>query len=168
MTKATLNMAGRFFILVLVQVLIFNHINFLGYINTYIYVLFILLFPAKNNRTLFVFISFLLGFCVDVFSDSGGVHAAACVSLAYIRPVFLKFTFGTVYDYQSVKFHQTDFSSRFTYFSSLILIHHFILFSLEIFNISKILLILQKTLFSGIFTILLCLIITLLFSPKRR
>ena len=168
MTKATLNLAGRFIILVLVQVLILNHINFMGYINPYIYILFIILFPANNNRTLFVFLAFLLGFCVDVFSDSGGVHAAACVTIAYIRPIFLKFSFGTVYDYQSIKFDQTDFGSKLTYFSALIFIHHLIMYFLEIFNISNAILILQKTLFSGIFTILLCLIITTLFSPKRK
>lgn len=161
-------MAGRFIILVLAQALIFNHINFLGYINPYIYILFIILFPANNNRTLFILLAFLLGFSVDLFSDSGGVHAAACVTIAYIRPIFLKFSFGTVYDYQSIKFNQTDFGSRLTYFSALIFIHHLLMFSLEIFNISKIILILQKTLFSGIFTIILCLIITLLFSPKRK
>ncbi|OBX25442.1 rod shape-determining protein MreD [Gelidibacter algens] len=168
MTKVALNMAARFVVLILVQVLIFNHINFMGYINPYIYILFIILFPVNNNRTLFVFLAFLLGFCVDVFSDSGGIHAAACVTLAFIRPVFLKFSFGMVYDYQSIKFSQTDFSSRLIYFSALIFIHHFIMYSLEIFNISKIILILQKTLFSSIFTILLCLIITILFSKKRK
>lgn len=161
-------MSVRFVVLILIQVLIFNHINFMGYINPYIYILFIILFPANNNRTLFVFLGFLLGLCVDIFSDSGGVHAAACVTIAYIRPIFLKFSFGTVYDYQSIKFNQIDFGSKLTYFSALIFIHHFIMFSLEIFNISKILLILQKTLFSGIFTILLCLIITILFSQKRK
>ena len=168
MTKVTLNIAARFVILVLVQVLIFSHIDFMGYINPYIYVLFVLLYPANNNRTLFIFIAFLLGFSVDVFSDSGGVHAAACLTMAYVRPVFLKFSFGTVYDYQSIKFDQIDFGSRLTYFSALVFIHHFIMFSFEIFNISKIILILEKTLFSGIFTILLCLIITILFSPKRK
>ena len=161
-------MTARFIILVLVQVLILNHINFMGYINPYIYILFIILYPANNNRTLFIFLAFLLGLCVDVFSDSGGVHAAACVTIAYIRPVFLKFSFGTVYDYQSIKFDQIDFGNRLTYFSALVFIHHLMMFSLEIFNISKIILILEKTLFSGIFTIILCLIITILFSPKRK
>ncbi len=161
-------MTARFIILVLVQVLILNHINFLGYINPYIYILFIILYPANNNRTLFVFLAFLIGLCVDVFSDSGGVHAAACVTVAYIRPVFLKFSFGTVYDYQSIKFDQIDFGNKLTYFSALVFIHHLIMFSLEIFNISKILLILEKTLFSGIFTIILCLIISILFSQKRK
>lgn len=168
MTKETLNLAASFVILVLAQALIFSHIDFMGYINPYIYILFIILFPANNNRTLFVFLAFLLGLVVDVFSDSGGVHAAACVTLAYIRPVFLKFSFGTIYDYQSIKFSQTDFSSKLTYFSALIFIHHLIMYSLEIFNISKIVLILQKTLFSGIFTIILCLIVTILFSQKRQ
>ena len=161
-------MAARFVVLVLVQVLIFNHIDFMGYINPYIYILFIILYPANNNRTLFIFLAFLLGLSVDVFSDSGGVHAAACVTIAYIRPVFLKFSFGTVYDYQSIKFDQIDFGNKLTYFSALVVIHHLIMFSLEVFNISKIILILEKTLFSGIFTILLCLIITILFSPKRK
>ncbi|MGC1631840.1 MAG: rod shape-determining protein MreD [Gelidibacter sp.] len=168
MTKATLNIAARFIILVLVQVLIFNHIDFLGYINPYIYILFILLYPANNDRTSFVLLAFLLGLSVDVFSDSGGVHAAACVTAAYIRPVFLKFSFGTVYDYQSIKFDQMDFGSKLTYFSAMVIVHHLIMFSLEIFNISKILLILEKTLFSGIFTIMLCLIISILFSKKRK
>ena len=168
MTKVTLNMTARFIILVLVQVLIFNHINFLGYITPYIYILFIILSPANNNRTLFVFLAFLLGLSVDLFSDSGGVHAAACVTVAYIRPVFLKFSFGTVYDYQSIKFDQIDFGNKLTYFSALVIIHQLIMFSLEIFNISKIILILQKTLFSGIFTIILCLIVSILFSQKRK
>ena len=41
----------RFFVLILIQVLICNHINFLGYINPYIYILFVILFPVKNNRS---------------------------------------------------------------------------------------------------------------------
>ena len=91
-----------------------------------------------------------------MFLDSGGVHAAASVTIAYIRPLFLKFSFGASYDHQTVKFSNTEFGQRFTYITILVLIHHLILFSLEIFNVSQILLILKKTLFSSIFTVLLC------------
>ena len=135
----------RFIVLILVQAIVLNNINFLGYINPYLYILFILLYPAKNNRMLFIFISFLLGLGVDLFSDSGGVHAAACVTIAYMRPVVLKFAFGTSYDYQTIKFSLTEFGQRLTYFSILIIVHHIILFSLEIFNSTKILLILKKS-----------------------
>lgn len=158
----------RFIVLVTVQVLICNHINFLGYINPYIYILFIILFPVKNNRLLFVFLGFLLGLTVDMFLDTGGIHAAASVSIAYARPVLLKSSFGTIYEYQSIKFDLVDFGSKLTYIVFVTLVHHFILFSLEIFSISKILLILQKTLFSSIFTILLCVLLTIIFSRKTK
>lgn len=158
----------RFIVLVLAQALVLNNINFLGYINPYIYILFIILFPIKNNRMLFIFLSFLLGLCVDLFLDSGGVHAAACVTIAFIRPLVLKFSFGMIYEHQTIKFNNTEFGQRLSYFAILTFIHHLLLFSLEIFNTSKILLILTKTLFSGIFTIVLCLLITVLFSQKRK
>lgn len=154
--------------LILAQVLVFNHINFLGQINPYPYILFVLLYPVKNNRTLFIFMSFIFGLCVDIFSNSGGVHAAACVSIAFIRPVLLKFCFGMLYEHQNVKFNNTDLSNRLLYFSILTVVHHLILFSLEVFNISSILLILQNTLFSSIFTILLCFLFSVLFSSKQR
>lgn len=158
----------RFVLLAGLQVSILNHINFLGYLNPYGYILFILLFPIKNNRTLFIFLSFLLGLTIDIFSDSGGIHAAACVSIAYVRPIILKFSFGTVYEYQTIKFDTVEFSSKFIYIIIMTVIHHFILFSLEIFNISKVILTFQKTLFSSIFTIILCIMITVIFSRKTK
>jgi len=158
----------RFISLVLVQVIVLNHINFLGYINPYIYILFIILYPINNNRMLFIFLSFLLGLSVDLFLDSGGVHAAACVSIAYIRRLFLKFAFGTTYEHQTVKINASDIGQRLTYFTLITIVHHLILFSLEVFNTSKVLLILKKTLFSSIFTIILCVLITILFSRKSK
>ncbi|KJD31960.1 rod shape-determining protein MreD [Tamlana nanhaiensis] len=158
----------HFFALVLVQVLIFNHVNFLGYINPYPYILFIALFPVKNNRLVLIFISFLLGLSIDLFLDTGGIHAGASVCIAYARPVILKFAFGTIYEHQTVKFNAVDFGSKLMYFTILTAIHHLILFSLEVFNMSKIILILQKTLFSSIFTILISLSITIVFSRKTR
>jgi rod shape-determining protein MreD len=158
----------RFFSLVVFQVLILNHINFLGYINPYIYILFIALFPIKNNRMTLILLSFLLGLTIDLFLDSGGVHAAASVLIAYARPVILKSSFGTIYEHQTIKFNSVDFGSKLTYFTILTVIHHFVLFSLEIFSFSKIILVLQKTLFSSIFTIFLSVIITILFSRKTK
>lgn len=168
MNSVTLNSILRFVSLVLLQGLVLNHVNFLGYINPYPYILFVALFPINNNRTLFIFLAFLLGLSVDFFTDSGGIHAAASVTIAYIRPPILKFSFGTIYDNQTIKFNQIDLGSRMVYFSILALFHHLILFSLEVFNFSDIILILKKTLFSSIFTIILCTLFSILFSPKRK
>ncbi|OZV69145.1 rod shape-determining protein MreD [Winogradskyella aurantia] len=158
----------RFIVLLLVQVVICNNINFLGYINPYIYIIFIFLFPIRDNRLTLLLLSFLLGLFIDMFSDSGGVHAAASVVLAYARPVLLKTSFGMLYEHQSVKFTTTDIGSLFTYITFGTLIHHLTLFSLEIFNISSILLILKKTLFSSTFTIIVSILIIILFSRNRK
>lgn len=168
MNSLNINSIIRFAVLILAQVLLFNHINFIGSINPYPYILFILLFPVNNNRTLFIFISFMLGLFIDIFSDSGGVHAAACVTIAFARPPILKFAFGMIYEHQNIKFSNTEFGNRVIYFLILIILHHLILFSLEIFNISNILLVLKKTLFSTVFTLILCILISILFSKRQR
>ena len=128
----------RFILLVLLQVVVFNNINFLGNINPYLYIVFIALFPVKNNRIIIIFLSFLLGLTVDIFSDTGGIHAAACVFIAYIRPLILKFSFGMIYEHQSIKFNAVEFGEKLTYLSILTVIHHFTLFYLEVFSASKI------------------------------
>ncbi|MGA1226400.1 MAG: rod shape-determining protein MreD [Tamlana sp.] len=158
----------RFIALVFAQVLIFNHINFMGYINPYPYILFIALFPVKNNRIVLILLSFLIGISIDLFLDTGGIHAGASVFIAYVRPLILKFSFGTIYEYQSIKFNTVDFGAKLTYFTFLAIMHHLVLFSLEIFSVSKIILVLQKTLFSSIFTILLSISITIIFSRKTK
>jgi len=158
----------RFVVLLLLQVLIFSNINFLGYINPHVYILFILLFPVKNNRMTIIFLSFLIGLSIDMFLDTGGINAGASVLIAYIRPAALKFSFGTLYDHQSINFNTTELGQNITYISILTVIHHFTYFTLETFNFSKILLILQNTLYSSIFTILLCVLITIIFSRKKK
>ena len=157
----------RFIGLVLLQVIVCSNINFLGDLNPFVYVIFIFLYPIVNNRLLFIFISFLLGLSIDIFLDSGGIHAAASVTIAYIRPLFLKFSFGASYDYQSLKFSNTNFSQRLVYFLMLIVIHHFILFSLVLFDENKIALIIQQALYSSIFTLVVCLLFSSLFSKKE-
>lgn len=158
----------RFILLLLVQVMICNQIDLFGYIDPYIYIIFIFLFPIKDERLILLLTSFLLGMLVDLFSDSGGVHSAAAVSLAYARPILLKSSFGMLYEHHSIKFNTTDLGSLIGYITIGTFIHHFILFSLEIFNISSILLILKKTLFSSIFTITLSVLIIILFSRNKK
>ncbi len=128
--------------------------------------LFILIFPFTGNKSLLISLSFLLGLSIDFFSDSGGVHAAASVFIAYLRPFLLKFSFGVSYEYNAIKLSKVTFIERLSYISMMILLHHTVLFSLEIFSTSRVLLILKSTLFSGIFSLFLILCSLVLFSRK--
>ena len=157
----------RFILLVLLQVTIFNYVDFLGYINPMIYILFIILFPLRNNRMVFLIVAFFLGLSVDMFSDTGGIHAGASVLLAYIRPTITKFSFGSLNEFYNVKFNAIDFAKRFTYIIIMVIIHHFVVYSLDFFNFFQILNILKYTLFSGIFSVFLILIMTITFSSKK-
>ncbi len=157
----------RFILLLLLQVVLLNQINFLGYINPYVYILFILVYPFTGNKALLIFLAFLLGLTVDIFGDSGGIHAAASTFIAYIRPAILKFSFGVSYQYNTIRISTTAFGERITYIALMVFIHHLLLFSLEIFNFNHILLILKSTLFSGIFSVILIICLVLLFSRKN-
>ena len=106
------------------QALVLNHINFLGFINPYLYILFIIVFPLTGNKSLLIFLSFLLGLSVDMFSDSGGIHAAASVVIAYLRPLALKFSFGVSYEYNTVKINKAPLSERFIYVTMMVVVHH--------------------------------------------
>ncbi len=159
---------SRFIILVLVQVLILNHINFLGYINPYLYILFVILLPIGLEQWKTLFFSFLIGLCIDVFEDTGGVYAASCLVIAYFRPLLLRFAYGLSYDYQTLKFYKTPLKERFVYVALMVVLHNLVLFSLLFFDVSHLVLILKNILFSSIFTILLILIVTSLFQKSKR
>ena len=158
----------RFILLILAQVAVFNKINLFGFVNPYPYILFILLYPVNGNKNGLLLASFLLGISMDMFSNSGGVHAAACVTLAYLRPTFFKFSFGLSYEYQTVKINDRLTPERFSFILISVLTHHLILFLLEIFRFSFFWNILLRTILGTIFTLALCIILIYLFKPSKN
>lgn len=162
-----LNLA-RFILLLAAQIVIFNNIDLFGYINPYPYILFILLYPVNTNRARLLIASFLLGLTVDLFSNSGGVHAASCLILAYVRPSFFKFSFGLSYEYQTIKINDRLSPERFTFILISILTHHTILFFLEFFKFTFIFDALLRTIVTTLFTLLVSILIIYLFKPNKK
>lgn len=158
----------RFVFLVLLQGLVLSRINLFGYINPYFYVLFILLLPIKMKQTKVLFWSFLLGLCVDFFAYSGGVHAAACLVIAYLRPAFLRLSFGVSYESQTMKLQNTSLGVRLQYISLMVMVHHFVLFSLEVFNFAHIFVILKRTLLSGLLSTILLFLSMIVFVRHKK
>lgn len=158
----------RFVFLLAIQIVVFNNINFLGYISPYPYILFIILYPVNGNKFGLLMASFFLGVIMDMFSNSGGIHAAACLVLAYYRPYLFKFSFGLSYEYQTIRLNDVLTPERFSFILLSVVVHHLVLFILEAFKISFILDVLIRTIFSAIFTIIICIIIIYIIKPNKR
>lgn len=158
----------RFILLLAVQIIIFNNMNFLGYISPFPYLLFIILYPVNANKSVLLIASFLLGLTMDMFSNSGGIHATACLVLAFLRPYIFKFAFGLSYEYQTIKLNDVITPERFSFILLSVVIHHFTLFLLEAFQFNFFLDILLRTLLSTVFTIIICIIIIYLIKPNKR
>lgn len=163
-----LNLPILFFSLLLLQVFILNNILFLGYINPYLYIAFVFLYPLQENRIPFLFYSFLLGVSVDFFSDSGGIHAFSIIVIAYVRLFFVRLYFRKVVaDYPFFNLKTESFSKVFNYVTTLTLIHHLIYFSFANFSFNNYSNVLLNTLYSGIFTLLLYFLGSIIFTNKE-
>lgn len=135
------------------------------------YVMVILILPFETNKLIVLLASFLLGVFVDYFYDSSGLHAAACTAMGFSRHYVLKYIAPRDgYDI-GVKPTVEDMGLEWflRYAGTLILIHHFFLFYLEIFRFSEFFSTLLRVILSSIGTFSLIYIIQLLFlSNKRR
>lgn len=159
----------RFILLVTIQVVLVSNVQLFGYSSPYIYILFLIGFPLNVNRNLFIILGFLLGLCIDIWSNTGGVHAGASVLIAYLRPFLLKISFGVSYEHNNIKLVQAEFKQQIVYLFFMVFIHHLTLFALENFSTKLLLQTLESTAVTSIFSIVLIYSILILFSrpPKR-
>ena len=153
-----------------VQVLIIKNIELGRFINPFIYVLFIIVLPFETPKWLLLLSAFTIGITIDMFYNTSGMHAAACVFIAYIRPGVLKlfsprdgYEFGTqpTIQYLGVPWF-------ISYSVILIVLHHFILFYIEVFRFSEFFSTFFRVILSSIFTLLLVVITQYLFNRKKE
>lgn len=160
----------RFIVLVLLQVLVFQRIDFnWEYVSILIYPLFILMLPLQTSRLLLIILGFVLGMTIDLFYQSPGVHASASVFTAYIRPFVLKIlepANGYPANAAPSKFH-LGANWFFLYAGILLFTHSFFYFSVEVFTYVYFLEILLKTLVCFVISYLLVVIHQFLINPKE-
>ncbi len=160
----------RFFVLIALQVLLLDHINLGGYINPSLYVFFILLLPFEIPGWLLLILAFLIGLGVDVFSNSTGLHTAASVFMAYIRPWVIRKT-GAPADYEgNLKPGIADMGFRWflIYAAILIFAHQFAVALLDTFRFAEAGLISIRLALSTAFTLVLVIISEYLFMRRRK
>jgi cell shape-determining protein MreD len=161
---------SRCSILMAVQVAVLNNVQFSGYINPFLYISFIMILPVRIPKALLLVIAFITGLVIDVFSDTLGMHAAACVLMAYVRPGLLKIMAPRdgyeAESYPSVR--ELGFTWFLIYASALTFIHHLLLFNVEVFRFSEFFSTLLRVILSSIATMLLIMISQYLFGRAVR
>lgn len=162
----------RFCLFILVQVYVLNQVPPLHHLVTpYIYFLFILWLPFKMGRRSVMVLAFALGFALDCFTKTYGLHAAACVFIAYFRPFLINVLIsqeGAESNYNEPSIKSMGFTPYFTYVAILTLLHHSLLFFLEALQTGGYFYFILKTLLSSAVSLLLILLTELLFVRKQR
>ena len=155
MINSILRYGAILIILILLQVFLFNNIQFSGYVNPYVYIMFILLLPVELPSWILLITAFFTGLIIDFFMSTPGMHAGASVMAAFIRPHVLRII-SPRDGYEpgaSPSMLMYGFRWFLIYTTVLVTAHHFILFFLEVFRFSDFLRTILRVLISSAFTI---------------
>ncbi|MEO6288808.1 MAG: rod shape-determining protein MreD [Ginsengibacter sp.] len=162
----------RFCLFILVQVFVLNNVPPLHHLVTpYIYFLFILWLPFKMGRKNVMILAFSLGFVLDCFTKTYGLHAASCVLIAYMRPFLINLLIsqeGAESNYNEPSIKSMGFTPYFTYIAIFTLAHHSLLFFLQALQLGGYFYFIIKTLVSTAISLLLIFLTELLFVRKQR
>lgn len=85
MAKSIMQFTLLFLILVLLQVLIFNHLYLFHTALPLAFIYFIMRLPVSLSTITVLTLSFFLGLTIDVFSNTPGMNALACTILGFIK-----------------------------------------------------------------------------------
>jgi len=160
----------RFLLFAALQVFVFNQLSISSYLHIMIAPLYVMLLPFDFSVFRLLIISFLLGVVIDALSNTFGLHASSLVLVAYLRPAIFNW-FSPRDGYDPLKAPSIiDMPNKWflLVFGILLSIHHLWFFTIESFSLSEILLILQKTFFSCLLSLLVCIILQPLFLNKAK
>lgn len=170
MAKLLIENIIRFLVLILAQAFLFKNIGYYNLASPFPYIMALMLLPARIPKFSLFLIAFLTGITIDMFYDTLGVHAAACVTLAWARVVFINLTLqDDDLDATSAPgIGQMSFRWFLIYTFVLSFFHHFALYFLEVFSLSNFLYTLTSILFSCIFTTVLIVIFELILYRRKK
>jgi rod shape-determining protein MreD len=156
-------------LLILLQIALLNHIQFSGFVNPYLYVLFILLLPLDIPKYLLLLLGFLLGLNIDIFCNTPGIHASATTFMAFLRPTVITLISSrdTLESNSSPRLKQMGPAWFIKYAIILVLVHHLFLFYVEAFTLKGFIFTLIRSLLSALFTIILIVLSQFLIYKKE-
>jgi hypothetical protein len=163
-TKEIINYSLWGIIFIVIQILLLQHIVLFGYAFCFLYIGILLVLPIETDTSKVMLLGLSIGLIVDVFYNTLGMHAAASVLIAYLRPIWIKMVID-VKDADRIDITLDDLGLvRFcTLTFPLIFLHHLALFLIEINSLVLLPYTVIKIVASSLFTM-----IALLLSQSFR
>ena len=170
MSKLGITHFLQFFIFIALQIFLVQYLVLFNTGFCFIYIAFLLFLPIQLPPVILLLMGFTTGITIDTFYDTAGIHAGACVLLAYVRPYVLRFlTPRDDYDANdSVNVRLMGWAWFITYALILIFLHHLALFFLELGGLKVVGYTLLKVVVSTLYTFTVVVILQLLFFSARR
>lgn len=158
-----------FFIYLFYQVLILKNIVLFNTAFCFLYVAYLFFLPVEANPVFLMFAGFLMGFAIDIFYDSLGLHAFSCVLVMYVRNYWLTLiTPQGGYDSSATPSIAINGMQWFlVYTIPLVFLHHSVLFFVEAGGFGMFWFTLWKIVTSTLFTTIVTVIVQFLFPSGR-
>lgn len=160
--------AIAFVVYILAQVLLAKHLIVFQVGFSFLYLAYLINFPLEVNRSSLLLIAFLTGFIIDWFYDTMGIHAAACVFIAFIRPYMIRILGSDKKNITKLLINETSFVWFLNYTLIIVFLHHSIIFFVEIGNFYLVTYTFIKVVASTIFTTINVIIIQYLFLSSKN
>lgn len=169
MNRNVIIQAISFLIYLMYQVLILKNIVLFNTAFCFLYVAYLFFLPVESNQLILMVIGFFMGFCIDIFYDSLGLHAFACVFVMYVRNYYLSaITPQGGYDSGATPSIGANGMQWFLIYTiPLVFLHHSVLFYVEAGGFGMFWFTLWKIITSTIFTTLVTVIVQFLFPSGR-
>lgn len=160
-SKSIVSQVLIFLFYLLLQIFFVRQLVLFDYAFCFVYVASIILLPFEINKITLILLGFVAGMTVDVFYNTIGANAASMTLIAFVRPAVI----GVLapqrgYDErQTLSLNSMGLSWFITYATTLIFIHHFVLFLLEASDWGLFFPVMLKVICSTIFTTIIVVII---------
>ena len=161
----------RFILWLLIQIIILNEIPPLHqFITPYLYFIFILWLPFGTNRLTTTLLGFAIGYSLDMFTNTPGLHAAAATLIGYLRPTILNILLAQEATEELTKepsIGAMGWGPFVFYIFILTFIHHFYLVLLEWLQFGNFSYFIGKVFFTSLMSVLLILLVELLLNRRK-
>ena len=161
----------QFLFFALIQVLILKDLVLFNTGFCFFYIGFLLMLPLNMPKGLVLVSAFVFGWIIDIFYNSYGINAAACVLIVYLRPVLVKYFFSNMPgsdDLGNTTLKTLGFNGYTAYILLFAFIHHLVIFYGEAFSTNAFFYTFLKVVVSAFYTCFMIVASQYLFFYSKR